>query len=466
MDNNNQYQNNQGFNQGGQNYPANGQQNNTQPFNQQQYNAAQNAAQQQYYQQQYEMQQQAQQQYYQQQAGQENTYNSPAQGYVPADATNQNNYKNNGNSGSGSANGGNGGKKKTGLIIGIIAAVAVIAAIIIVIVVLKNKKDDKKDSDDKKTTEATTDVNDTEEATTEALSTEEITEEATTEEASGERYYKLINIINDKDTDYVALLEDLNNEGKYNFGVFNYDDHTGYIVVAGAILGSEFTFDDTSITMDGEKSDMVIDGDNLSINLSGETLEFVSISYDEFAVMYEAYNSGSDYIYFSSRDIIPEDTVVPFQNVSVTIPGGYQTIGYIDTSDEYMDHLNLQYVDENAGCVVEYYLEKYTYWHLDENSIEYYAGEEGIEWTDTDIQLDNGMIINYARREESDNMYMTNAALDDYEAGIKYSNGISFVGFMECDGKVYRISITIDSDFYGEETENVLMGLLNGINKR
>ncbi len=433
MDGNNQNsQNQQSYNQ--QNY---------QQADQQQYNAQQQyEAQQQYYQQQY-VQQQPQQQYAQQQ-------------YIQPRVAGGNN--------DGGASGGNGKGKKTGLIIGIIVAVAVIVAIIIVMVVLKNKKDDKKDSDNKKTTEATTDVNDTEEATTETLSTEEITEEATTEEASGERYYKLINIINDKDTDYVALLEDLNNEGKYNFGVFNYDDHTGYIVVAGAILGSEFTFDDTSITMDGEKSDMVIDGDNLSINYSGETLEFVSISYEEFAVMNEAINSV---IVMQRGETTTEDIVFPYEDINVTIPEGFTLLGSID-SGGYTDNIHCQKSDEKAGVVVSYFV--YIDSHrLSQNgkTIQDCIDEWGFEdqFQTVDFKSENGVDIYWLGVQDNPNEYMSDGFADG-SSESKYCHQLDYYGYFEYNDNAYAICLYVDADYYGDEAENVAMEILNGISYR
>ena len=276
MDNNDQYQQsaNQQINQ--QQYYQQG----YDPRYYQQYNQQQYDAQQQYYQQQYDMQQQ----YYQQQYEmQQQYYQQP----VPED--------NASDVGNGDKN--NGGKKKTGLIIGIIAAVLVVAAVIVAVFVLKNKKDDKKDKDDKTTGTVTTDVTATEEITT---------EEATTEEVSGEIYYELVNIDDGTGKDSTDVLEELNNQGLYNFMVLNYNDHTGYIVIACDMFGSEFTFDDTSITMDGEKSEMVFDGDNPNITIGEEVLMFERITPEEFAVMYEAY---SNVIYYERGDVIPEDTV-------------------------------------------------------------------------------------------------------------------------------------------------------------
>ena len=445
----------------------------------QQYNQQQYDAQQQYYQQQYDMQQQYYQQQYemqqqydgQQYAQQNEAQNGSQQSYDEQQRYAQHNDVQNGvqnqayqqnyqqpvpednayDGGNGGKN--NSGKKKTGLIIGIIAAVLVVAAVIVAVFVLKNKKDDKKDKDDKTTGTVTTDGTATEEI---------ITEEATTEEVSGEIYYELVNIDDGTGKDSTDVLEELNNQGLYNFMVLNYNDHTGYIVIACDMFGSEFTFDDTSITMDGEKSEMVFDGDNPNITIGEEVLMFERITPEEFAVMYEAY---SNVIYYDRGAVIPEDTVVPYEKVNVTIPAGYQTLGYINTKS-YIDNIYVQYIDPNAGCVASFLIEEYGYWDLNENTIEYYADKEGFEWADTNVQLDNGLVLNYVYKEVSDHQYMPNGMVAYGEEEAKYCNGIMYICFMECDGKVYYISLYLDSDFYGDETENVAMKLFNGITPR
>ena len=463
MDGNNMNnQNQQSYNQEADYQQVNQQYNQQQYDQQQQYYQQQYEMQQQYYQQLYEQQQaqqagqqyagqqeqQAYQQYAQQpQFAQQQQYDQLHQQYIQPQANDGNN---NGNS-----SGGNGGKKKTGLIIGIISAIVVIAAAIIIAIVLKNKKDNK-DAEKKTTNEVTT---------AEGITTEDVTSElTTTEEIVTEEYYKLVNIVNDTDADYVSLLQELEDEGKYNYAVFNYETHTGYVVVAGELLGSEFTFDDKSITMEGESNDYNIDGDTLTISYEDEMLEFERITPEEFAVMDEALKNA---IVMKRGETTTEDIVFPYEDIKVTIPEGFTLLGNID-SGGYTDDIHCQKSVDSAGVVASYFV-YVDWWDLAENgkTIQDCVDEWGFanNYETVDFQSDNGFDIYWLGRADKPSEYMSDG-FSDGNGESKYCHMIEYFGYFEAGGNAYGLTLYIDADYYGEDADNVAMEILNGLSYR
>ena len=443
----------------------------------QQYNQQQYDAQQQYYQQQYDMQQQ----YYQQQAydgqqyvqqqaydGQQYAQQQSYDGQQVYQQAYQQNYQqpvSEGNAsdvGNGDKN--NGGKKKTGLIIGIIIAVLVVAAVIVTVIILKNKKDDKKDKDGK-TTENVTTADGTEDVTTGDLTTEETTtEEVTTEAPVEERYYELVAIDDGSGSDYSSVLQSYADAGEYSFIVFNDKDKTGYIVVRGE-LAYEFTFDDTSITVDGEQVEIIIEGDKLTLKDDDESMDFVSLSPEEFAVMYDAYiNVGA--IRVERGEKTSETIVFPYEDINVTIPEGYTMIGTID-SEGYTDTIHCQLSDENAGVVASYFVDV-DYWNLsdDGKTIDSWVEEQhpADGYEKVDFQSDNGFVINYLYRNEKDSEYMSDAFSENEDA--KYCHMIEYFAYFEANDNAYSIILYIDADYYGDDADNVAMALLKGLSYR
>ena len=437
----------------------------------QQYNQQQYDAQQQYYQQQYDMQQQyyqqqyeMQQQYYQQQYAQQQSYDGQ-QVYQQAYQQNYQQPVSEGNAsdvGNGDKN--NGGKKKTGLIIGIIAAVLVVAAVIVTVIILKNKKDDKKDKDGK-TTENVTTADGTEDVTTGDLTTEETTtEEVTTEAPVEERYYELVAIDDGSGSDYSSVLQSYADAGEYSFIVFNDKDKTGYIVIRGE-LAYEFTFDDTSITVDGEQVEIIMEGDKLTLKDDDESMDFVSLSPEEFAVMYDAYiNVGA--IRVERGEKTSETIVFSYEDINVTIPEGYTMIGTID-SEGYTDTIHCQLSDENAGVVASYYVDV-DYWSLsdDGKTIDSWVEEQhpADGYEKVDFQSDNGFVINYLYRNEKDSEYMSDAFSENEDA--KYCHMIEYFAYFEANDNAYSIILYIDADYYGDDADNAAMALLKGLSYR
>ena len=443
----------------------------------QQYNQQQYDAQQQYYQQQYDMQQQ----YYQQQAydgqkyaqqqaydGQQYAQQQSYDGQQVYQQAYQQNYQqpvsegNVSDVGNGDKN--NGGKKKTGLIIGIIAAVLVVAAVIVTVIILKNKKDDKKDKDGK-TTENVTTADGTEDVTTGDLTTEETTtEEVTTEAPVEERYYELVAIDDGSGSDYSSVLQSYADAGEYSFMVFNDKDKTGYIVIRGE-LALEFTFDDTSITADGEQVEIIMEGDKLTLKDDDESMDFVSLSPEEFAVMYDAYiNVGA--IRVERGEKTSETIVFPYEDINVTIPEGYTMIGTID-SEGYTDTIHCQLSDENAGVVASYFVDV-DYWSLsdDGKTIDSWVEEQhpADGYEKVDFQSDNGFVINYLYRNEKDSEYMSDAFSENEDA--KYCHMIEYFAYFEANDNAYSIILYIDADYYGDDADNAAMALLKGLSYR
>ena len=447
MDNNQNYQQNDA-----------GQQYNQQQYNQQQYDAAQNAAQQQYYQQQYEMQRQAQQQnqqqqYNQQQAVQENTYNLPAQGNVPA------------------GNGGNGGKKKTGLIIGIIAAIFVIAAIIVTVIILKNKKSDK---DNETTTEATTEEITTEaETTTEATTeetteatTEETTEATTEEESSTTRYYKLTDMKDDEDPDY-----DYSSEIKvlglyYCFGYLAlYEDGTGHCDLLDIYIVDDITYDDNSVTVFGVTENTDTTGDVIDVYSSDLGTEFVfeKVSERDYEMM-EAYMEGAKASHpahsnYNIGEKLVENTSFTFEKMNAIIPKDFDVV---DTSST---GVTCQLTSNTSGAVITLTVQclnsEYATSSMDEMAQSY-----GLEYQ-SDYTLDNGTVLNYYSTGTRQG-YMFNALsenVEDFEASNKDCTTRYYVGFKEADGFIYKIEIVVDDGYFGVATNSEYIGknILEGI---
>ena len=229
------------------------------------------------------------------------------QNMMPNDVTqmqsfnNQNGYN---NYNAGGNNGGNGGGKKTGLVIGIIIAAIVLIAGIATAVILLNKKnkEDKKDSDSGKqttTTEmTTTEMTTTEATTTEATTTEATTTEATTTEAAttesgnndqipeGSKYYILTDFAEDgqDNSTYAEQIKYL--EGyKYAYLIF-YPDGKGYIYVYST-FDDEFTYDDTSVTITGERINMTSQGNEIYLKDGTYTLTLKEVTKEEFDSLQE-----------------------------------------------------------------------------------------------------------------------------------------------------------------------------------
>ncbi len=234
------------------------------------------------------------------------------QNMMPNDVTqmqsfnNQNGYN---NYNAGGNNGGNGGGKKTGLVIGIIIAAIVLIAGIATAVILLNKKnkEDKKDSDSGKqtiTTEmTTTEMTTTEATTTEATTTEATTTEATTTEATtteaattesgnndqipeGSKYYILTDFAEDgqDNSTYAEQIKYL--EGyKYAYLIF-YPDGKGYIYVYST-FDDEFTYDDTSVTITGERINMTSQGNEIYLKDGTYTLTLKEVTKEEFDSLQE-----------------------------------------------------------------------------------------------------------------------------------------------------------------------------------
>ncbi len=468
---NNQFQNNQGYDPQGQSYQNNGQQYDAQQqYYQQQYEMQQQYYQQLYEQQQYDMQQaaNAQQQYGQQASNAQQQYDmqaSNAQQYdmqqagQPVQQNNQyNQASNSGNSG------GNGGKKKTGLIIGIIAAVVLVAVAIIVVILLKNKKSDKKEKDTTEavTTESTASTEETTEITTEAT-----TEETTEEIAANMRYYKLVDLDDGSGTDYSSMLQNYHEIGEYSFAVFDDDNHTGYFVLRMEYGGS-FTFNDSTMTMDDIEDDiynLTVNGDTLIMEQGGQSLTMERVSEEEFKKMNDAYENGESgggsentSGIISVGTVLSEDTMVKLDNISVKIPSGYMN-GYDINPDSTNQRAKAQLVDPDKGVVAYIYVDFWT--HLDEDTAKVqYAETFYNEWTMTDMALDNGVVINYMHIFEENN-YLWDQIM--YEAPDNECNVLKYDGFLEHDNSLYQIDVYVDADFYGDEAENVALGLLNGI---